>query len=1032
MYKLFKLFCIISLIGKIEPAKILAVFPVASISHQVVFRPLMHELAKRGHEVVVITPDPAYPKGQSPQNLTEIDIHDLSYKIWNDLLETGMGQNRITSVEMRMFLGLMTKAFEAQMKSEDVQKLLKDKSKSFDLLFTESCVRPALSFGYRYNVPIIEFSSLGSIFGSIYGTGVPTNYLVYPSPLRTRVYNLSLWEKISAVYNDYKIDKVIEEHKEEENKVVRGLFGPNVPDLSELKKNVHLMFLNVNPIWDFNRPVPPNIIYLGGIHQNLHKDLPKDIKSYLDSSQNGVIYMSFGTNARPSLLPVETLKVFTNVFSELPYDILCKWDKEELPNRPENVRVSKWLPQSDLLKHPNVKLFITQGGLQSTDEALNAGVPLVAIPFLGDQWFNAEQYEKLNIGIHLDLETITEKNLKNAIEKTIQDKTYRENVVKLHSLMRDQPQTPLERAVWWTEYVLRHGGATHLRAAGAHMHWTKYYAMDVVMLLVFGVLAILIVIIFTITRLAMQLKDFKNITNQTMYYLLKIYCVINVIKAMESARILAVYPAASISHQVVFRPLMHELAKRGHEVVVITTDPAYPKGKAPQNLTEIDLHDLSYKAWNDILETEIARNRLTSVEVKTFLHVMIKTFEAQVMSEDVQKLLQDKSKSFDLLFVESCVRPALSFGHRYNVPIIEFSSLGNLLGSVYGTGASTNYLVYPSSLRSRVYDLSLWEKISAVYSDYSIDRVLEEYEEEQNKVIRGLFGSNTPTLSELKKNVHLIFLNVNPIWDFNRPVPPNIIYLGGIHQKPNQELPKDIKTYLDSSQNGVIYLSFGTNARPSLLPTETLKIFTNVFSQLPYDIICRWDKEEIPNRPHNVRVSKWLPQSDILKHPNVKLFITQGGLQSTDEALMAGVPLVVIPFLGDQFFNAEHYVKLNIGIRVDLETITEDKLKNAIENAISDKTYRENVVKLHNIMRDQPQTPLERAVWWTEYVLRHGGATHLRAAAAHMHWTEYYAVDLIITVLAAFVILLVVIVLAIRFLLFKLQLRSLKFKIKIN
>ncbi|XP_052741051.1 UDP-glucosyltransferase 2-like [Bicyclus anynana] len=383
------------MIGKVEPARILAVFPVASISHQVVFRPLINELAKRGHEVVVITPDPAFSKGKSPQNLTEIDIHELSYKIWNDLLETGMGQN------------------------------------------------------------------------------------------------------------------LIEEHEEVENKVVRGLFGPSVPDLSELKKNVHLIFLNVNPIWDFNRPVPPNIIYLGGIHQNPHKELPKDIESYLDSSQKGVIYMSFGTNARTSLLPVKTLKLFTNVFSQLPYDILCKWDDEELPNRPENVRVSKWLPQSDLLKHPNVKLFITQGGLQSTDEALNAGVPLVVIPFLGDQWFNAEQYEKLNIGIHLDLETITEDSLKIAIEKTIQDKTYRENVVKLHNIMRDQPQTPLERAVWWTEYVLRHGGATHLRAAGAHMHWTEYYAMDVVIFLLVVVLTIFIAVIFAIRYICDSLKDIK-------------------------------------------------------------------------------------------------------------------------------------------------------------------------------------------------------------------------------------------------------------------------------------------------------------------------------------------------------------------------------------------------------------------------------------------------------------------------------------------------------------------------------------------
>ncbi|XP_052743544.1 UDP-glucosyltransferase 2-like isoform X2 [Bicyclus anynana] len=507
MNNLLKILCIVSLIGSMESARILAVYPVPSISHQVVFRPLMHELAKRGHEVVVITTDPAYPKS-SPQNLTEIDVHDLSYKMWNDFLASGKAQSHMTAEQLKIFMDVILDVFEAQTKSEEVQKLINDKEKSFDLLFVEACVRPALAYGYRYKVPMIEFSSFGGIVGTYDETGASTNYLLYPTPLREKVYNLTFWEKLHDGYQEHTNNKIAVEHETIENKVVRSIFGPNTPSLSELKKNVHLIFLNVNPIWDFNRPVPPNIIYLGGIHQKPDKELPKDIKTYLDSSKNGVIYMSFGTNARPSLLPVETLNIFTKVFSQLPYDILWKWDTEELPNRSKNVKISKWLPQSDLLKHPKVKLFITQGGLQSTDEALTAGVPLIVIPILGDQWFNAEQYVKFNIGIRLSLETINEADFKNAIETIIQDKTYRENVVKLHNIMRDQPQTPLERAVWWTEYVLRHGGATHLRAAAAHMHWTEYYAVDVVVFIFTVALVIVIGVIFAI-RYAMSLKGLK-------------------------------------------------------------------------------------------------------------------------------------------------------------------------------------------------------------------------------------------------------------------------------------------------------------------------------------------------------------------------------------------------------------------------------------------------------------------------------------------------------------------------------------------
>lgn len=63
-------------------------------------------------------------------------------------------------------------------------------------------------------------------------------------------------------------------------------------------------------------------------------------------------------------------------------------------------------------------------------------------------------------------------------------------------------------------------------------------------------------------------------------------------------------------------------------------------------------------------------------------------------------------------------------------------------------------------------------------------------------------------------------------------------------------------------------------------------------------------------------------------------------------------------------------------------------------------SYRQNVIRLRDLMQDEPMKPLERAVWWTEYVLRHRGAKHLRSPTANISWTQYLELELVLIILA--------------------------------
>lgn len=88
----------------------------------------------------------------------------------------------------------------------------------------------------------------------------------------------------------------------------------------------------------------------------------------------------------------------------------------------ENLRANRCEHLFVFTEHPNVKLFITQGGLQSTDETINAAVPVIGIPMLGDQWYNVENYVDHKIGLQLDITTLTEKDFLDAVLTVVSEK----------------------------------------------------------------------------------------------------------------------------------------------------------------------------------------------------------------------------------------------------------------------------------------------------------------------------------------------------------------------------------------------------------------------------------------------------------------------------------------------------------------------------------------------------------------------------------------------------------------------------------
>ncbi|PSA92184.1 UDP-glucosyltransferase [Bacillus atrophaeus] len=95
-------------------------------------------------------------------------------------------------------------------------------------------------------------------------------------------------------------------------------------------------------------------------------------------------------------------------------------EPDSLGDIPDNFTVRQRVPQLDVLTEADV--FISHGGMNSTMEAMNEGVPLVVIPQMHEQELTAQRVEELGLGIYLPKEEVSVPRLQQAIGNIFSDK----------------------------------------------------------------------------------------------------------------------------------------------------------------------------------------------------------------------------------------------------------------------------------------------------------------------------------------------------------------------------------------------------------------------------------------------------------------------------------------------------------------------------------------------------------------------------------------------------------------------------------
>lgn len=146
-----------------------------------------------------------------------------------------------------------------------------------------------------------------------------------------------------------------------------------------------------------------------------------------------LVYFTLG-----SVFNLESGDLFARVLRglrELPIDVVATVgaaiDPSTLGPQPPNIRVERFVAQATVL--PHCRAVVSHGGSGTVIGALAHGVPQVVLPMGADQPNNAARCEALGVGITLDASTCSSTDVRDAVNRILDDPSFRERAASLRA-----------------------------------------------------------------------------------------------------------------------------------------------------------------------------------------------------------------------------------------------------------------------------------------------------------------------------------------------------------------------------------------------------------------------------------------------------------------------------------------------------------------------------------------------------------------------------------------------------------------------
>ncbi|XP_050955664.1 UDP-glucuronosyltransferase 2A3-like [Labeo rohita] len=469
------------------------------------------------------------------------------------------------------------------------------------------------------------------------------------------------------------------------------------------------------------------------------------------------------------------------------------------------------------------------------------------------------------------------------------------------------------------------------------------------------------------------------------------------------------------SHWINMKVLIVELHSKGHNITVIRgSNSWYIEEESPYYTSiTVDIGEFDSDFWLTLLPKLLQTKRYgesfwSEIEVAqeifsrfSDVHQQVCNMTAMMFENEILMNSLEDSK-YDVVFTDPTFGAGVLLAHRLGLPLVF-----NVRWTMYGEG---HFIVAPSPLSYiPVPALQLTDKMT--FSQRVMNVVVYMMFIYQNPKTFGYhyqefsqkyFGPDVDFFS-LLQNADIWLMRNDFTFEFPRPTMPNIVYMGGFQCKPAKPLPDDLEKFVQSSgDHGVIIMSLGSVFGQLL--SEINDEIAAAFAQLPQKVIWRHTGPQPANLGNNTMIVDWLPQNDLLGHPQTKLFVAHGGTNGVQEAIYHGVPIVGLPLAFDQPDNLARMEAKGTAKIIHISTLDRTVFLEALKEVLHNPFYKENMQRLSKLHHDQPVKPLDLAIFWIEFVMRNKGAPHLRTQAYRMSWIEYHSIDVILTLTATLLI----------------------------